>query len=536
MKILHHLKRNETIVIIFICTLAFVSRIIYINFNPIGHDEPFSIFHAQMTPSEIIKILKAGNNPPLYELFLHYWIKLFGIGSLAVRIPSLVFNVLNILFVFLITKRYFNLRSAILASLFMIFSSYHMYFAYEARVYSLFSLLTTLGFYFIFEIINGKTNLQHYLLLFLIYVSLIYSHYLGFGVFLFQIAILIIFKREKNKDLKYFMILIFFVLISFSFYLPILYHRLIDYSTNGSWLKPVENLGNLHHMIYIFSNKNKYLYLFFISLFWFISWKAFNKSKIYSSLKFAILYLVIPFFFLVSFSIFFSIPFIWKITSQKIFYLIYILLFLIGSITIFIKKIKDYPNESIVFMWFIIPFITLFSISFFIPLFHDRYLIFIISAFYIGFAIIIDKHSRGIWFYVISVIVLLLMVISADFKRKDNIGNEEIAETAKSLTEESSKVLICPENYKITFLYHYDKNLFKDYKNLALNLKKENIIGLNESIDAHNLKDPSTTSIIFIDADSKFIYPNNTILDSLKSNYTLIKEYKFNESLYLYSH
>lgn len=533
-KVSKKIAKKPNVILFGLLLIAFISRLIYLTDNPVGHDEPFSIFHAQMKPLEIIKALKGGNNPPFYELFLHYWIKLFGIDAKAVRIPSLIFSVLNVWLVFLITKRYVNLKTAVLASLFVIFSSYHIYFAHEARVYALFSLLTTASFYLILKIICNEIDLKSAVLIFFVYEALIYSHYLGVVVILIQVALVIFFKLKTLRQARYYLFVLTALLISYSFYIPELYHRMVNYAGSGGWLKPVENLGNLHHMIYLFSNSNRYLYLIFTGLFWFACWKAFKITKINVLVKRVILYAVIPFFFIVSFSIYFNIPFVWKVTSLMVFHWIFILSILTGLFFIFYKRKKDHSVESIILVWFMMPFLVLFSISFYTPLFHDRYLIFISSAFYIGLALIINRYFKNYWFYLVSAFLLFLMVWNADFKREDNLGVDKTAELAKSLKQDSTKIIICPDFYTTTFLYHYDWNLFSDYDHLDAKLNEYNIFGVYGSKELKKILDYSESSVIFVDANSTFMYSNNGILDSLKSNFTLAERYEFKESLVMY--
>ncbi|MCB2197665.1 MAG: glycosyltransferase family 39 protein [Bacteroidetes bacterium] len=528
------IAQKPNVILFGLLLIAFISRLIYLTYNPVGHDEPFSIFHAQMNPSEIVKTLKGGNNPPLYELFLHYWIRLFGIGAAAVRIPSLVFSVLNVWVVFLITKRHVNLKTAVLASLITIFSSYHIYFAHEARVYALFSLLTAVSFYLILRIIYDKADLKLLISIFLVYAALIYSHYLGVVVVLLQVVLVTFLKLKTLRQASNYFLVLAALLVSFSFYIPEFYYRMVNYAGNGGWLKPVENLGNLHHMIYLFSNNSRYLYLVVTALFWFAGWKAFKTTKMNMFVKGAILFAIIPFFFLVSFSIYFNIPFVWKITSFTFFHWIFIVSVLAWSLYILLKRKKDNSFEVTVFVWFMVPLLVLFSISFFIPLFHDRYLVFISSAFYIGIALIINKYSKSYWFYIVSAIFLFIMIWNTDFRREDNVGVDKTAELAQTLKQDSTKIIICPDFYTTTFLYHYNRNLFSDYDNLDAKLNEYNIFGVYGSKELNKILDYSESSVIFVDANSTFLYPNNGMLDSLNTNFNLAERYEFNESLALY--
>src|SRR2546421_236360 len=61
-------KRVLQLSLIGLLLLNFFLKILFIRNNSIGGDEPFTIYHAQLSVSSIVHFLKLYNNPPLFEL------------------------------------------------------------------------------------------------------------------------------------------------------------------------------------------------------------------------------------------------------------------------------------------------------------------------------------------------------------------------------------------------------------------------------------------------------------------------------------
>lgn len=526
-------NKSPLLVMWILIILSFILRALFLNSSPIGHDEPFTIFHAQMDVSDIISNLKGGNNPPLFEIILHYWIKIFGISSFSVRFPSLIFSTINVAFVFMIAKKFINLRVAILATLLIIFSGFHIYFSHEARVYSLFALLTSVSFYLILSLIKEDSR-KYYIWLFITYAFLIYSHYFGVFVIAMQIAIMIFFGIKNKINIKGYLIVIAGLLLVFSFYLGEFIFRFLDSTTNGTWLKPVENLGNLHHLIFQFSNESKLIYLISVLLIWGAIFKKVRTLEINKYFKLFILS-VIFFFFLTSYSIFFRIPFIWRLTSLKLYSFIFVLAILGVTLYMLFKQSKKTPFLLIIILWFLIPLLLFFIISFYIPIFLDRYLFFIIPAFFLVIAISVSYLFKGKYFYLIAILILSLQIFSTNFRNKENEWIEKTITQITKLKQDSTKVIICPKSFELTFWYHYNIGKFADYKTTKLESTKNNIISVYNSSELTSFIKPNDTHIIFIDAHSEFLYPNNGIYKMIEESFELTEKYEFKKSFTIYN-
>ena len=82
--------------------------------------------------------------PPLYYLFLGLWMKLFGEGDLAMRLPSAFFGALTVPAVYLLARTWFGARAGFFSAVLIAIHPLHVFYSREARVYPLLLLLTVL--------------------------------------------------------------------------------------------------------------------------------------------------------------------------------------------------------------------------------------------------------------------------------------------------------------------------------------------------------------------------------------------------------
>ena len=104
-------------------------------------DEAYSVLAARLPVMEMLEQLNRDATPPLYYLSLAPWIQLFGSSEAAVRALSVVFSVGGIALTGWMAYRHFSLRIASVVTLALAFTPMHIYYAQEARMYSLVALL-----------------------------------------------------------------------------------------------------------------------------------------------------------------------------------------------------------------------------------------------------------------------------------------------------------------------------------------------------------------------------------------------------------
>lgn len=114
-------------------------------------DEGFSAILSMHTIPEIVKIITHDTSPPLYNILEHLWFGVFGSSEVSIRALSFLFYTLCVFFVFLIGKKFFGKKTALIASVLTFFNPFFFIYAFEGRMYSLLALGVVSSMYFFLE-------------------------------------------------------------------------------------------------------------------------------------------------------------------------------------------------------------------------------------------------------------------------------------------------------------------------------------------------------------------------------------------------
>ncbi len=140
-----NLERNYRIMIDYLFTKT---PLVFLTQN-LWRDEAFSYLLAIEPVNKILSLTAADFNPPLYYIFLHYWVIIFGSSEIAIRSLSLLFFAGLIYVVYLICNEIFHL--SFWATLFMlilfIINPFLTYYAFEGRMYMMVTFFIVLSYY-----------------------------------------------------------------------------------------------------------------------------------------------------------------------------------------------------------------------------------------------------------------------------------------------------------------------------------------------------------------------------------------------------
>jgi mannosyltransferase len=425
---------KENILLFILLIIGFILRIINLNKNSYWVDESISINQVMNSFFKNISLVANDVHPPLYNIILWVWTRIFGFSEFSTRFLSVIFSVLSILILYLIVKKLFSKDIAIYSTIILVFSKVHIYYAQETRMYSLLIFLSLLSmYYFILFFLNNiskennknKKSLiyNNYSLSYILSsVLLIYTHIFSFFILFIQGLIILLYKRNKLIIFLKNNIILFILYLP---WIPVIISQFIKVNKSFWILKP--NILSLYNTILEFSG------------------------------------------------------------GKILFYIFMTIIFISFILIIFKKKI----NYRLIFIicWFIIPIIILFIISVtFKPVYLTRYTLYCSLPYFIliGYSINNISKSKIIKWGIISIIIFLSLInIFAQYKENPKEDWENVVYLIKE--KYNNEQIIIQPNYEIyPFLYYFDKECFKD--GIKYNIKEEltfsncnpNIYGVNQ--------------------------------------------------------
>jgi 4-amino-4-deoxy-L-arabinose transferase-like glycosyltransferase len=171
-----------------ILAFGFIARLVVLN-QSLWLDEAIgAIVVKTFTFRDILlKFPLSDNHPPLYYLILKAWTLLFGYSGISLRMPSIIFGIGAIYFVYQIAKKFTKVNPLIPAVL-LATSPLAIYYSQEARMYSLAAFLATAGIFYFLETLRDSKNLKYWLGFVIFYTLLPFSDYVP--IFLYPVFII----------------------------------------------------------------------------------------------------------------------------------------------------------------------------------------------------------------------------------------------------------------------------------------------------------------------------------------------------------
>ncbi len=405
-------------------------RLYKLSFQSYWSDEAITVM--RILSSDFFYALKNGfgvGDPTLYEFILYFWVKLFGTNEFPVRAFSAIFSIFTLPLMYFTAKEFFDKKTAILSTLLLALSAYHIFYAQEARMYAFswfFVMASTL--FFIKSIKKGGKG--NWLIYLITTVCALYAHYSSFLVLFIQNMFVFIFRKKYEIKLMRWMGIQLMIII---FFLPWAYTAVIPYLVVPAFVK-------------------KDLYLFIIRP----TYKTILETFAY-----------------------YLCGHDWMVGGygNKYFFFCKIILFLFGAVVFLsswfnlMKEKSSDMKRAVVFMllWCFLPILILYSTSVLIkPCYQVKYVGFALFPLYILIAFSLAK-IRPKFLSIIALIIFLILNAFALYQYYNFPAKGEaktITQYIKSkkatpvnilvydiIESTSAFVYYCPSTYRINFIH-----------------------------------------------------------------------------------
>ncbi len=301
--------------------VAAIPRLLNLGKQSLWFDETYTVYIARMPFGQMMRsILVDGVHPPLYYWLMALWIRLFGFSEFSIRLPSALAGILTVVLVYFLVRRIAGELPAVLAAGLLTVSPFAVWYAQDARMYSLMCLAAVASMYVFLAFLQSNSPLLF--ILFVITHAFLYGiHYFGLLILFPEISFLFLYRRNYPSRWWKFLVLQAIALLPLAIWIYFLLRR-----TNGSF-----GIGWIPHPS-----------------------------------------LIDPLLSLPNF--FFAGGGIWTVAS------------ILGAFVIAYFMLRAFMESglpeaiTLSFLWLAIPIVIIFSVSWEIPVYIDRYLVFLTPA------------------------------------------------------------------------------------------------------------------------------------------------------------
>lgn len=455
-------KTSEYKLLVGFLALNLLLKLLFIESKDISHDEPFTIFHANASWNDLWIMLATEPNPPLFFILLHCWVKIFGITTYSVRFLPVIFSSLTVIPLFKLSKYYGKNIVAVLVVLLFTLSDANMACAHDARTYSLFGFLSLLSTFFLFKIIfNNHINFINFVTLGITYFLMLYSHHIGFIVGIVHVIIIGINYKKVTKKILIGLLVSGVIALLFYAHYIPLFYQSFFSTTSKGTVNPPPSPEAIYGMLRYYMN--------------------------------APLFAVIS---LVGFGAFLTISI----------------------------KTKQLQNISLLTL-FVTLYFGMYFLSGLVPLFVDRYILFISPIYYLIVIVGFLHLSKNNYLRTIPTLILLIgMSTQLDLKSDNKRYIKSIVEIIQLKEKKNTAIIMCPKWTNHRFTYYYDTSIFKAHQNFDEKLHQKNIYSINSLNELNHLDLDQFENIIYLDGWAEVVDPEFKILHSLEKSFE--KEYE----------
>ena len=194
------------ILMLAIVLLSFALRAYRLDHQELRGDEAATWAYSIRSFAEMLQFYKTHAHPPLYYPLMHLWFPFAGTSEYALRFLPLVNGTVLVAILIALCARWFGWRAAAVVGFLAAISPYQIYFAQDARSYTLATWLGIASTLALWQALE-RSRWRDWMLYGVLILVLAYTHYYFFLIVLFQAAFALWEAwRRKRVPWRYFVV------------------------------------------------------------------------------------------------------------------------------------------------------------------------------------------------------------------------------------------------------------------------------------------------------------------------------------------
>lgn len=199
-----------------------------------------------------------------------------------------------------------------------------------------------------------------------------------------------------------------------------------------------------------------------------------------------------------------------------------------------VRNKGSFPGLAIGLLWAIVPLLGMFMVSYFAPIFLDRYLVFAAPGFcLLGAAALNTVLPEGRLHWVPAAAVVTGIAFTFTPWQDSGLHPSRVVRQTKAWQDGSRSVLIEPGYYAPTYAWHLDRELLRDPGSLEIDLMERNVFLVNDP-DRFVALRPEEDAVILVDAWSALTDPEQRTKQHLRSHWPTVDSVEADHKVWVF--
>lgn len=222
-------------------------------------DEGYSAYLARFDVFTIAQYTALDVHPPLYYALLHLWQNIFGSGVVELRSLSLLFGWGVIIFTYLLLRRLFDQKTALLGVLLLAMSPLFVRYGSSMRMYTMALYFVMAATYVLQVAIKHKKNKKWWGIYALLVAAGMWTNYFTALAWVSHAVWLLYEHRKQGEIVASWRWSLFVAVLLYLPWLPMMLFRYGEIQANGFWIKPVsiDTIGSTITQSIVFHNASE---------------------------------------------------------------------------------------------------------------------------------------------------------------------------------------------------------------------------------------------------------------------------------------